>query len=426
MLRAAIHRQTLHIPPDPRSLEHTPIHVHIPQTFSARPRRRIFCQTRDDSTKHRSSTINFPHSHLNSLSKSHDPTPSEEALFARISVTPPAPVATPSLSGIHLIVPSIVAATIAGGVTFSLLSLHASLLRALSALLAVAFYPISTLLTLLPPSPSPSASASSSDESSPSAPSSAPSAVRTPQNGSLVAYTKQAAPAALATMAVTFPNAMQEDTFIHALAQELANLGIKRHNCIALVNTCRDEVCRPIVKLIDREFGLSFNIGGLGGLVNCGTTGFKAAMSHSPEFPCEINGGPPCERYIFFGFPHVSVGESGQVGSLLRRGRGKPSSACGALIAIKNDISRGGPVQDDADDLEYVLLKRKIAARVCCGWSVAGASDQGSAGGNHRGHREASGAHSGPQDSRLCCHHWRADTLRLSDSRRAISIGAHM
>ncbi|GJP71905.1 hypothetical protein CLOP_g2697, partial [Closterium sp. NIES-67] len=103
---------------------------------------------------------------------------------------------------------------------------------------------------------------------------------------------------------------------------------------LRLVNTCRDEVCRPIVKLIDREFGLSFNIGGLGGLVNCGTTGFKAAMSHSPEFPCEINGGPPCREI-----------------------------ACGALIAIKNDISRGGPVQDDADDLEYVLLKRKIAAR---------------------------------------------------------------
>ncbi|CAI7841908.1 unnamed protein product, partial [Closterium sp. NIES-53] len=105
-----------------------------------------------------------------------------------------------------------------------------------------------------------------------------------------------AAPAALATMAVTFPNAMQEDTFIHALALELANLGFKRDNCIALVNTCRDEVCRPIVKLIDREFGLSFNIAGLGGLVNCGTTGFKAAMSHSPEFPCEVNDDQVRER----------------------------------------------------------------------------------------------------------------------------------
>ncbi|GJP40866.1 hypothetical protein CLOM_g533 [Closterium sp. NIES-68] len=174
---------------------------------------------------------------------------------------------------------------------------------------------------------------------------------------------KRAAAPALATMAATFPNAMQEETFMHAVAEELRNLGFKRDNCIALVNTCRDEVCRPIVNLIDQEFGMSFNIAGLGGLVICGKTGFKAAMSHSPEFPCEKDG-KPRERYIFFGFPHVSIGESGEVGSLLRRGRGKPSSACGALIAIKGDIKAGGPVVDDPDNAEYVELKRKIIARV--------------------------------------------------------------
>ncbi|CAI5977247.1 unnamed protein product [Closterium sp. NIES-64] len=108
--------------------------------------------------------------------------------------------------------------------------------------------------------------------------------------------------------------------FMHAVAEELRNLGFKRDKCIALVNTCRDEVCRPIVNLIDREFGMSFNIAGQGGLVNCGKTGFKAAMSHSPEFPCDKSGKPK-ERYIFFGFPHVSIGEIGEVGSLLRRGR---------------------------------------------------------------------------------------------------------
>ncbi|CAI7924594.1 unnamed protein product [Closterium sp. NIES-54] len=165
-------------------------------------------------------------------------------------------------------------------------------------------------------------------------------------------------------MAATFPNAMQEEMFMHAVADELRNLGFKRDNCIALVNTCRDEVCRPIVNLIDKEFGLSFNIAGLGGLVNCGKTGFKAAMSHSPEFPCETDG-KPRERYIFFGFPHVSIGESGEVGSLLRRGRGKPSSACGALIAIQGDISAGGEIEEDPNNAEYVLLKKKIAAKVC-------------------------------------------------------------
>ena len=67
---------------------------------------------------------------------------------------------------------------------------------------------------------------------------------------------------------------------------------------------------------------------------------------------------------IFFAFPHVSIGESGEVGSLLRRGRGKPSNACGALIAIKNDINKGGAVSPDADDAEYVLLKKKVMSKV--------------------------------------------------------------
>ncbi|CAI7861922.1 unnamed protein product [Closterium sp. NIES-54] len=353
MLRAATHHRSLHTWPAPLSPRQLPTHVSVLGTVPAKLRGRSFCRARNGGTQSRNSWINSSHRNNNSLDERQcGDTSSKEPLFAQISVTPPAPVSPPSLSGIHLIVPSIVAANIAGGVTFSLLSLNASLLHALSSLISVACYPIASLLPSPPPSPSPSS------------PESAPSATPTSENGSFFAYTKQAAPAALATMAVTFPNAMQEDTFIHALALELANLGFKRDNCIALVNTCRDEVCRPIVKLIDREFGLSFNIAGLGGLVNCGTTGFKAAMSHSPEFPCEVNDDQVRERYVFFGFPHVSVGESGQVGSLLRRGRGKPSSACGALIAIKNDISKGGLVEDDADDKEYVLLKKKIAARV--------------------------------------------------------------
>lgn len=116
--------------------------------------------------------------------------------------------------------------------------------------------------------------------------------VVSPENGALVPRVKRAAPAALATMAATFPNSMQEEVFVKAVAAELFNLGFRRDNCIALVNTCRDEVCRPVVNLIDREFGMSFNIAGLGGLVNCGKTGFKAAMSHSPEFPCDQTGKP--------------------------------------------------------------------------------------------------------------------------------------
>ncbi|CAI5509954.1 unnamed protein product [Closterium sp. Naga37s-1] len=244
-----------------------------------------------------------------------------QTLFASVSESTAAAPSVPASSPGGVIVPALLGAGVLGGATFALVS------KAVK----------------------PAASA-------------AP-AVGTPANGAAVSRAKRAAPAALATMAATFPNAMQEEMFMHAVADELRNLGFKRDNCIALVNTCRDEVCRPIVNLIDKEFGLSFNIAGLGGLVNCGKTGFKAAMSHSPEFPCETDG-KPRERYIFFGFPHVSIGESGEVGSLLRRGRGKPSSACGALIAIQGDISAGGEIEEDPNNAEYVLLKKKIAAKI--------------------------------------------------------------
>ena len=46
---------------------------------------------------------------------------------------------------------------------------------------------------------------------------------------------------------------------------------------------CVAQVCRFLPTLIDNAFGASFNIAGLGGLINAGKTGLKAAMSHSPE-----------------------------------------------------------------------------------------------------------------------------------------------
>ncbi|CAI7750368.1 unnamed protein product [Closterium sp. NIES-53] len=205
-----------------------------------------------------------------------------------------------------------------------------------------------------------------SPAAAPAAPApSSPAVTSVPPSG-IVPRAKHAAASALATMATTFPSAMQEEAFLKAVAVELAKLGFRKDNGIALVNTCRDEVCRPVVSIIDREFGLSFNISGLGGLVNCGKVGFGAAMSHSPEFPCDVDGNLK-ERYIFFAFPHVSIGESGEVGSLLRRGRGKASSACGALIAINNDINNGVAPSMDSDDPEYTLLRKKIMTKVSPG-----------------------------------------------------------
>jgi hypothetical protein len=194
-----------------------------------------------------------------------------------------------------------------------------------------------------------------------------PSGKRGQGNGAMsdVGAATEAAPAALASMAKHFPNAVEQKAFVRACAKELADFGFTRDNCIALVNTCRDEICRPLVGHIDEQFGMSFNISGLGGLINCGKTGLKAGFSHSPVFKSSGQDHPR-ERYVFFAFPHVSVGETGEVGSILRRGRGTPSSACGALIAIQKDSQNRAESADDPDDVEYVTLKKKVLSQPLC------------------------------------------------------------
>ena len=52
--------------------------------------------------------------------------------------------------------------------------------------------------------------------------------------------------------------------------------------CAAFVNLCRDEATDGLKAQIDKTFGDSFNVNGLGGVLTCGVTGIKAGLSHSP------------------------------------------------------------------------------------------------------------------------------------------------
>lgn len=59
---------------------------------------------------------------------------------------------------------------------------------------------------------------------------------------------KSAAPAALSTMSSTFPNAIQEEAFVKAVAAELFNLGFKRYDavqaCCPVMQSVQD--CTPV------------------------------------------------------------------------------------------------------------------------------------------------------------------------------------
>lgn len=54
------------------------------------------------------------------------------------------------------------------------------------------------------------------------------------------------------------------------------------HCTAAVTNLCRDEVTAILKDKIESVWGGSFNVNGLGGVITCGVTGFKAGLSHAP------------------------------------------------------------------------------------------------------------------------------------------------
>jgi hypothetical protein len=141
---------------------------------------------------------------------------------------------------------------------------------------------------------------------------------------------------------------------IKHVTKVLAKHGFTPESSINLVSTCRDEICRPFTEQLDRVWGNSFNISSLAGFCFCGRTGFKAAMAHAPV----VDG---TERYVFWVAPHIGLTLEGEVGKVFRPGREAASSACGAMIAVHNELKSGRlQVSLDPLDLEQSLLKQQL------------------------------------------------------------------
>ncbi len=160
-------------------------------------------------------------------------------------------------------------------------------------------------------------------------------------------------------LAATYPGAIEESAFVQRSSDTLARHGFTGDNSIASVCCCRDEISQTLHSSVTESWGLVFNKSSLAGMVLSGRTGFGAAQAHSPQ---EADGR---ERYVFFAMPHVAIGPEGEAGIVDRPGRAAPSSACGALLAVKAELEQGG-LDDtfDPDDVEQSLLKGKIRARM--------------------------------------------------------------
>eukprot|EP00741_Cyanophora_paradoxa_P024363 tig00021795_g23525.t1 len=166
-----------------------------------------------------------------------------------------------------------------------------------------------------------------------------------------------------------YPGCVTRDEFVRNSVRRLAPFGFCRQTSIPVICLCRDELCQPLFRKIEEAwttpggagaFDLS-GLAGIGGLLSGGITAFAAAEGHSPL------AGDGRERYVFFAFLHVAVGEDGTVGACTRAGRCRPSHACGALCAIQARYAQGLMNERPALDLEDVeesLLAQLVFERL--------------------------------------------------------------
>jgi len=171
-------------------------------------------------------------------------------------------------------------------------------------------------------------------------------------------------PAFFNAMNSIFPGAIEYKLFIAKMQALLSRYGFNKKNTVPLVSVCRDELTKPFVTEMDKQWGNTFDISSLAGLVFCGKTGMKAGMSHAP-----IENG--LARYLFLAGPHIAISADGKTGIVQREGQSTPGHACGAIYTMEQDIAKGTlSLLDDHMDAEYSLMKQHMIGHLRFGQSM--------------------------------------------------------
>jgi hypothetical protein len=159
-------------------------------------------------------------------------------------------------------------------------------------------------------------------------------------------------------LAERFPGAVPMRSFIESSRAMLAEHGFTPENTLDCVGLCRDEICVPFADALREVWGPTFSFASLAGAVLPGRTAFGAFSHHAPL----IDGR---QRIACFGFTHVALDAEGNPGPVARPGLPTPSTACGALVGLLGELRSGQPLADpDPEDIEYGLLRQRIAARL--------------------------------------------------------------
>jgi hypothetical protein len=153
----------------------------------------------------------------------------------------------------------------------------------------------------------------------------------------------------------TFPDALEAAQFVSRLGAAARGCGFRPGQTLLITGSCRDELCFPFGDALQSTWGSSFHMGSLGGLLFLGRTGLSAAAAHAPRDAAR-------RRYLVVALTHVGLGDDGRLGRVRRPHQELPSSACGALVALHDEIVSGAELAElDPDDLEQGLLRQRLA-----------------------------------------------------------------
>ena len=143
--------------------------------------------------------------------------------------------------------------------------------------------------------------------------------------------------------------------FVHSSRESLEPFGFFKHNSLACISICRDEITKPLMTTIQKSWDNVFSFSGLAGMLCMGKTGFLAAHHHAPVFDS-------IRRQIFFVFAHVGLGPEGELGLCYRRLGAMTSPACGALLAFQQEIAQGilNSYAFDPLDPEQSMIRQKL------------------------------------------------------------------
>ena len=151
-----------------------------------------------------------------------------------------------------------------------------------------------------------------------------------------------------------FPDSCSMQDYVRMSSQLLAPLGFCKANTLACVSVCRDEMTKPLVTAIQRTWNNVFSFSGLAGMLFMGKTGFLAAHHHAPYIQGQ-------KRQVFFVFSHIGIGPNGELGFCSRRESPILSPACGALMALQQEVALHGRMSSfDPLDPEQSLIRQRL------------------------------------------------------------------